>query len=114
MEKLDDRVVALAQRRVIDALETLDVEHNMAFIKEALRRAPNSLLLLILEDESGIRESSKSAIVQVTTRVKVVSKIDKAIVTTAAVLATIAKFAVEAVKSEVAESERESVSIASW
>lgn len=70
MEKLDDRIIDLAQKTVIDALETCDVDHNETFIKEALCSALNSLLPSILEDDSGIRELFKSAIVQVSTSEK--------------------------------------------
>lgn len=86
---------------MIDALETCNVDQNKAFIKDVLRSALNSILLLILEDESGIRESFESAIFQVATSVKAVSKIGKAIMTDAVVLAPIAMFSVKAVKSKV-------------
>lgn len=113
MEKLDDRVIDLAQRMVIYALETCDVDHNKAFIEGALRSALNSLLLSILENKCGIRELFESAIVQVATSLKVASKIATTIVTDAVVFAPIAKFTTEAVQSETTESAKESVAMAS-
>lgn len=111
METLDDQVMNISQRTVIDALETCKVDHNKAFIKGALRNAPNSLLISILKNESGIRESSEFAIVQVATSLNFVSKIFKAIVTDAAILAPIAKVVEQAVRSEAAESSRESMTM---
>lgn len=60
MEKFDDLVMSLTERKVIDTLKTCDVDHNKALTEGELRSALNSLPLSILEDESGIRESFES------------------------------------------------------
>lgn len=85
MEKLNDRVINLAERTVIDALKTCNVDYNKASIKGALCSVVNSLLFSILEDESKIRKSFESAIVQVAASVKMVSRTAKAIVADAVV-----------------------------
>lgn len=111
-EQLNGWVVDLAERTVINALETCKVDHNKTFIECALRSTFYSLLLIIFEYESGIRESFTSAIVQVSSIVMDVAKIAKEIVTDMAVLALFSKFAVEIVKSEVAASAKKYVVIA--
>lgn len=73
-------------------------------MKCALRIALRSLLLSILEDESGFREAFKSAVVQSPTSAKVLSKIGMAFVTHTAESDPITKFAVYALKIEIAES----------
>lgn len=51
----DDRVMDLAERTVIDAIDTCNVDHNKAFIKCTLLSALINLLMSILEDESRIK-----------------------------------------------------------
>lgn len=66
---------------MIDALETCDVDQNKTFIEGALCSILNSLLLLILENEFGIKKSFESDIVKFGTNIKEVSKISQTIVT---------------------------------
>lgn len=63
LDKLDNKVIDLAGRTVVSALETNDVNHNEVFVKDALCSALNSLLLSILEDDSRIRVSFETAII---------------------------------------------------
>lgn len=77
---------------------------NKAFLKEALRGALNILLLSIMKDSSGVRESFEEAAVRVATALKTLTTIASAIAKDAAVMTAIAKFAPETVKKEVAES----------
>lgn len=88
----------IAERTVIDALETCEVDHNKAFVKEALHGALNSLVMSILEDEFGIRESFEFAVVQIATIQVVMPKIATTVVTDSVVLAPIVQFAVDVVK----------------
>lgn len=46
----------IPERTVTDAPETCGVNHIIAFTKEVLGSALCSLLMSIVEDESGIRE----------------------------------------------------------
>lgn len=112
IEILEDQVMDIAERTVIEALEPCDVNHNKAFVKRALLSALSSLLTSILKDEYGIKESFESAIVQVATCEVVLSIILKAMVFDHAVLTPIVQFVVEAVKSEAAMSVTESAVMA--
>lgn len=87
---------------MIDALEICNAAHNKAFIKGALCSALSSILMSILVNESGIRESFECFIKNVIIREVVVSRIAKAVVTDPAVFAPIAQFVVESVKLEAA------------
>lgn len=111
LDKIDDRMIDVAEQTVINALETCDVDHNKAFVKGALRSALKSLLLSIMEDSSGIRESFEEAIVQVATAPKTLIAIASAMVTDAAIMAPIAKFVAQTVKKEVEESVKDLVLI---
>lgn len=63
-------------------------------------------------NESGIRESLETAIIQVSRSENVVSKIATAIVTFVETLGQVSKFELEAVRSEVAASAKELVVMA--
>lgn len=54
MEKLNDIVMNLAKKKVIDTLEICEVDHNEQFIKCTRCNALQSLLLSILEVEAEI------------------------------------------------------------
>lgn len=103
----------LAGRTVIYTLESCNVDHNKAFMKGALCSVVLNLPMLILEQESEIRDSFESTTIQGAISQMVVSKMAKKAVTDPAMLATIAKFAVEAVTNGVAESARESAAMTS-
>lgn len=102
MKTFDDQIMDLAERTLTHALRTCNVNQDKAIFRVVRLSALNSLLQLIHNNESGIRESFESAIVQVATTTKIVSKVSMAIVTDASVLAAIVKFAAEEVRSEVA------------
>lgn len=68
-------------------------------MNEALTSALNTLLVLLLESEFGIRESFESAIAHDATSQMLTCKILKVVVIDSAVFAPIAKFAEEAVKN---------------
>lgn len=55
--KLDDWVIDNVKQKVIDALETCDIDHNKAFIKAAMRSALKELLVSILDAWSSFKES---------------------------------------------------------
>lgn len=82
----------LAERTMIDTLETGEVGHNKAFIKDALRGSLSSIQFFILKNESGIREAFGTTIIKVSTSKKVVSKTTKALATDAAGCTPNAKF----------------------
>lgn len=50
IDKLDDRVIKIAKRTVVDALKTFEVIPNKAFIKGTLKSALNGLLVSIPDD----------------------------------------------------------------
>lgn len=109
-DKSDDRVMDFAKRTVVDVLETCNVDHDQLLLKGALcstHKSPD----INFGGQIWNLKSSKSAIAQVATNQMVVSKIAKAMVTDRAALASIAKFAVEAVKSGVVESAIQSVAM---
>lgn len=55
IDKVDDLMINIAERTVIDAMETCNVDRNKAFIKDTLRSASKRLLGSILNDTSGAR-----------------------------------------------------------
>lgn len=80
-------------------------------MKGAIHSVLSGLLLSILEEECRNRKSFQSSFVQLATSSIVVPKFAKAIVSDATRLASIAKFAVEAVRGEVSVLTRGSVFI---
>lgn len=59
--KLNDRVINVAEQTAFDALESCDVARIKAFTKTALRSALNSLIVSNLENVLGCYESSEDA-----------------------------------------------------
>lgn len=72
-------MIGIAKQTVVDALESRNVVQNKAFIKGALKSVLNELLVFILDDSSGIRESFEDAIVQVATAPKLLAIIASAV-----------------------------------
>lgn len=70
VDKLDDRVIDITTKTLVDALESYDAHRNKEFIKGALRSTLNELLVSILVDSSSIRKSIEDAIIQVATAPK--------------------------------------------
>lgn len=70
IEEMDDCVIRLAEWTVLDALKPCDVDYNKAFVKGTLKSALKGLLVSILDDSSGIKESFEVAIPQVETAPK--------------------------------------------
>lgn len=52
--KLYNRAANVAKEKVIDAIDTWDVDHNKAFIKGALRSALNGSIIFIMNNSSEI------------------------------------------------------------
>lgn len=100
IEKLDNWVIEIAERTVIDAMETCDVYHSKVIVNGALLSFLNSLRMSVLKNGFGIKDIFESTtIVQVVTIQVVLFKIAKATVTNPTAFAPIAQLAVEAVKS---------------
>lgn len=78
LDEYENRVMVLAERTAIKALNTCDVDYNKALIKGALRSSLNALLLSILENESEIRDSLELTVFQVSASKMVVWKVVKA------------------------------------
>lgn len=70
IDKLDGRVINIFEHAVVDTLETCSVNHNKAFIKGALRKALNPLLLATQDDTSGIWKYFGDKIIQLAAQPK--------------------------------------------
>lgn len=69
-DKLDDRVINVAEQAAGNALENCGMDHNKFFIKTKLISALNGLFVSILDDCSAIREYVEDAIVQLALAIK--------------------------------------------
>lgn len=58
LDKLFDLDIDLAEKVVVDRLETCDFRHNKRFVESALWCALKNLFMSILENKSGTREPS--------------------------------------------------------
>lgn len=101
--KLDDRVVDFAEQIVIDALEKINADHNKAFINGTVSSVLNALLISIMDDYSGIRESFGEATTQVATASRSVTTNAAERVKSLSVMAAILKFAADTVRKEIDE-----------
>lgn len=70
INKLDNGVLDTAKQTVLDALEASDVDPNKSYIKVALRTALNGLLVFVLNDLPGTKESLDDKTVRVETAPK--------------------------------------------
>lgn len=95
---MDGRLIDVTKQTVINSLVTCDVDHNNEFVKGPLSNALNTLLLSIMEDSFGIRESFEEAILQAATALNTLAGTAAAIANDAAMMALIRKFAAETVK----------------
>lgn len=100
LSKMDELMISIGEKRVINALETCDANHKKAFFNGALFSALNILLWSILKDDFRIRESFKFAIVDIAKSRIVVWAVAKSSVTDTSVLVPNAEFEFEAVRSE--------------
>lgn len=79
IDKLRDRILNVAERTVISALETYDVHRNKANVKSATCSALNTLLLPILKDVFTVKKSFEPASVHVATSKTAVQEIAKVV-----------------------------------
>lgn len=70
IEELDDRVINITERTVVNALEACDMDQNYAFLRGTLRSVLNRLLIFFLDNWSGVRGSFKDKIFLVATAPK--------------------------------------------
>lgn len=93
IDKLDDRVINIAEQSVVDALEACDINYNKTFIENALRSVLNELALSFLNDSLLVRESFLHAIIQVTIAPKSLAIVASAAARDSAFMASIAWYA---------------------
>lgn len=97
-------MIDVAERTVVDTLETYDVDRNKAFFKAALKSVLNELVVFILDDSSEIRESFNDAIIQVTTVPNSLAIIAPAVAKDTAAMRPIDRFAAKILKQELEKS----------
>lgn len=103
-DKLDDRVAIITEQTVVVALKTRDVDYNKTSIEGALSSTLNELLVFVLDELSGIRDSFKVFNVQVTTAPESLAVVLSTIVRDTAATAPIARHSNKTVKQDVEES----------
>lgn len=64
LEKLNERVIDMAEQKIIDVLDNCDFDHNKVFIRWAIGSAPRDLLTSILDEDTGIRDVFEAAVCQ--------------------------------------------------
>lgn len=65
LDKINDRIFEVPEQTVINALETRNVNNNIAFVKAAPGSAMSALPLSITDDSYGVRQSFERVIVKV-------------------------------------------------
>lgn len=55
--KIDGRVIDIAEQPVVDASEIVENDHNKARVKDSLRSAPNKRVIVVLNEFTYFRGS---------------------------------------------------------
>lgn len=103
-DKLHDCVIIIVEQTVLDALETCKVHHDKVFIKAALSKALDRLLVFVPNDLSGRRKFFEDVIFQVATAPKALSMISSAFAKYTPVMPLIAWYIARIVKQEADDS----------
>lgn len=104
IDKLDNRVIDIAEQTRIDALENFKLDSSRFFIKDTLKIALNKLLVSILNDTLGIMECFEYAMVRVATTPHPSAVVASAAAKSIAAMGLNARFAASIVTQHVEES----------
>lgn len=108
--KLDYNVGNIAEQTKDSTLEICDVDHKKVFIKSALKCALSKLLLSILDDSLGIKESFQNAIFSVATTSKSITVVALAVGRNNKAVESTARYVAEVFNEEMVESVKDLLS----
>lgn len=101
LEKLNERVLNVTERKSIGAMKNCVNDYNKVFLRPAIQDAAQELVAFILQKNTGVCEAFQSAVVKVTEISSLVKNKAKVIVIDHAAIDPIETFVVEMVVTAV-------------